>query len=89
MLSTPSCNVSLTDLQDTRAMIIDVRSNPGGEDIIGLAIANYFTDQTRLVASKSARNFAGTTEIVDAFISPVSDTPYLNPVVVLGSSRHR
>ena len=77
---------ALTDLQDTRAMIIDVRSNPGGEDIIGLAIANYFTDETRLVASKSARNFAGMTDIVDAFISPASDTPYLNPVVVLVSS---
>ena len=78
--------LALTDLQDTRAMIIDVRSNPGGEDIIGLAIANYFTDETRLVASKSARNFAGATDIVEAFISPANDTPYLNPVVVIASS---
>ena len=77
---------ALTDLQDTQAMIIDVRGNGGGEDAVGLAIANYFTDETRLVASKFVRSFSGEMDVVEAFISPANDSPYLSPVAVIAAA---
>jgi C-terminal processing protease CtpA/Prc len=75
--------VVMADLQNTNAMIIDVRSNGGGEDAVSLAIASYFTDQRRLAVSKFTRSVFGTTEPVEAYIDSVSETPYLNPVVIL------
>ena len=76
----------LNDLQDTSAMIIDIRVNPGGDDAIGFAIANYFTDEERLVVSKTTRSIMGNTNIVEATIGPASDSPYLQPVVVIAAS---
>jgi len=78
-------NAVMADLQSTEAMIIDVRVNGGGEDAVSLAIASYFTDQRRLAVSKVARSYAGDTPQVDAYIEPANDTPYVNPVAVLGA----
>ncbi|MEJ2622096.1 MAG: S41 family peptidase [Candidatus Thiodiazotropha sp.] len=75
----------LTDLKNTHAMIVDVRVNDGGEDAVGLTIAGFFTDQKRLAVSKFARPASGPTELVDAYIKPLNDTPYLNPVAVIGA----
>jgi len=75
----------MTDLQNTSAMIIDVRANPGGEDVVSLAIASYFTDMSRLAVSKFARSHAGNTDLINALIEPANDAPYLNPVAVLAS----
>lgn len=77
---------ALTALQDTSAMIIDIRVNRGGADAISLAIANYFTDEERLAVSKTARSFAGDTNVVEATISPANESPYLQPVVVIAAS---
>jgi len=77
---------ALTDLQDTSAMIIDIRFNGGGSDAISLAIANYFTDEERLVVSKTARSFAGETNVVEAFISPANESLYLQPIVIIAQS---
>ena len=77
---------ALNDLEDTSALIIDVRINGGGHDTVSLAIASYFTDQTLLVASKRARSFAGESDVKEAFISPATDTPYLNPIAIISSS---
>jgi hypothetical protein len=76
----------MADLQNTSAMIIDVRANNGGEDALSLAIAGYFTDQRRLAVSKFTRSVSGATEPVEAYIEPANDTPYLNPLVVLQAS---
>jgi len=76
----------LNDLQDTSAMIIDIRVNGGGNDAISLAIADYFTDEERVVVSKTARSFAGETSVVEASISPVNETPYLKPIVIIAAS---
>jgi len=75
----------MSDLQDTKALIIDVRRNGGGEDVVSLAIAGYFTDQPRLAVSKLARSHAGDTNPIDAYIDAATDTPYLNPVAVMAA----
>jgi len=76
----------LLELQDTRGLIIDVRSNSGGHDAVSLAIANYFTDETRLAVSKYSRSYLGDTATVEAFISPALPSPYLQPIAVIGAS---
>lgn len=75
----------LADLGNTEALIIDVRVNGGGQDAVSLAIANYFADQKRLAVSKYARSYLGNTEPVEAYLQPANDTPYLNPIAVIGS----
>jgi len=77
---------ALLDLQDTSALIIDVRGNKGGEDAVSLAIANHFTSETRLAVSKNARSYLGDTENLDALLNPATETPYLKPIAVLGAS---
>lgn len=74
----------IRDLQHTKAMIIDVRFNTGGEDSISLAIASYFADRRRQVLSKKARYWAGETKPVNAIVNP-AQIRYLKPIIVLGS----
>jgi len=76
---------ALPDLQNTTALIIDVRVNKGGEDAVSLAIANYFTDEKRLVLTRSSRTHAGETAEVEAYISPATQTPYLQPIAVIAA----
>lgn len=45
-------NEILTELADTRALIIDVSTNGGGADQYSIAIASHFYDQRRLAFSK-------------------------------------
>lgn len=75
----------LSDLQSTNALIIDVRTNGGGEDAISLAIASYFTDQQRLAVSKYARSYKGDTVPVVAYLESTSETTYTNPITVIFS----
>ena len=75
----------LADLQNTNAMIVDVRINSGGEDAVSLAIASYFADQRRLAISKRARSYLGETTEFDVYIEPANSTPYLNPIAVIGA----
>lgn len=74
----------IADLQDTRAMVIDVRSNTGGTDSESMEIINRFATDRLRVISKFARSFNGETEIKQAITKPVSN-PYTSPIVVLSS----
>jgi len=76
---------ALADLEDTEALIIDVRFNGGGYDAVSLSIANHFTDRPELAYSKYARTYAGGTEPVEVYFNPVFKSLYLKPVVVLAS----
>jgi C-terminal processing protease CtpA/Prc len=73
----------MRDLRDTAAMIIDVRFNGGGDDAVGLAIVNRFTDKRRLAVAKTARSYRGETPRREAYLTPEGDKPYLKPVVVI------
>jgi len=74
----------LADLQDTSAMVIDVRSNGGGTDSASMEIVNRFATDELQVISKFARSFDGETAIKQAFTTPTA-TPYTSPIVVLSS----
>jgi len=76
---------AMADLNNTDALIVDVRFNGGGFDEVSLAIASHFTDQSVLAFSKVTRSFAGETNPIEAFFTPATDQPYLNPVVILTS----
>ncbi|CAA6819924.1 MAG: Peptidase family S41 [uncultured Thiotrichaceae bacterium] len=73
----------LSDLANTDALILDIRSNPGGQDEAALAIASYFVQQRHLFGSKQARSSAGDTNVQEAWIEPASDNPYLKPVILI------
>ena len=73
----------MTDLGDTVGMVVDVRFNGGGDDGVGLAIANRFTDTRRLAVSKAPRSYRGEGRRVEAHLVPEGETPYLKPVVLL------
>ena len=74
----------LTDLKDSKAMVIDVRLNSGGHDLVSLKIANHFATQQQRVISQFSRSFAGNTPQLHASLEPVA-TPYTKPVAILSS----
>lgn len=77
---------ALTDLADVEAMIIDVRTNGGGNDYISLAIASRFTEQDVFAYSKQARLGNVRTDAIDVILSPRGDVRYSGPVYLLVSA---
>jgi len=76
---------ALTDLENTSALIIDLRLSPGGRDAVSIAIANRFADTERLAASKAARDYQGLRQTQDYTIRPSERQNYSNPVIVITS----
>jgi len=76
---------ALSDLQDTQALIIDVRLSPGGADPIAVAVANRFANIERLAILKYTRTIEGEGVPQEASLQPSSRVTYGNPVVVLTS----
>ncbi|KZN50405.1 S41 family peptidase [Pseudoalteromonas luteoviolacea] len=74
----------MADLQDTDAIIIDIRHNTGGDDAIALAVANYFSDQDVLAFNKRAINTAGRGIPVRQQLK-AKQTAYTRPVYLLTS----
>jgi hypothetical protein len=71
--------------RDAKGIIIDIRSNTGGEDRGGQAFASYFTDQTRLYMTTSIKNGPGPddfTPLQEWYITP-QDKHLLQPLVLL------
>lgn len=80
-------NLALSDLSHTQGLIVDVRTNNGGNDFISLAIASRFvSSENTHVYSKQARLADHRTDLVDVFISPSNNIQYLSPVVLLTSA---
>lgn len=78
---------ALNDLSDTDGLIIDIRTNTGGNDYISLALASRFVAQTNThVYSKQARDGDNVTPLIDVNISPRGNTLYHSPVVLLTSA---
>ena len=72
-------------LAEARAIIVDVRFNPGGTDGTALAYASFFTDRPVTVLSKRTRQGDGWTAPVEAVVTP-SQTHFLSQPVILLTS---
>lgn len=79
-------DTAMTDLVDTDAIILDIRLNNGGFDVLGLQVASRFFDKERLVFNKQARTLNGFTDDTKIYLSPSTTTPYTKPIYVLMSS---
>ncbi|NTS78067.1 serine hydrolase [Catenovulum sp. SM1970] len=72
----------LSDFEDTKAIIVDVRFNDGGFDSLSLAIAGYFTNQDKVVGSKYYDNSQGqgTPEVIEIKSQP---NAYSKPIYLV------
>lgn len=66
-------NEAMSHLNETRAMILDVRFNGGGKDSVGLAIMSCFNDQQRVAFTKKARNGNGFSKLNKISLYPASE----------------
>lgn len=76
----------ITDLRDTKYMIIDIRFNGGGQDEVSLEILKRFTTEKRTVAYKKAVLGKGYTDILPITLNGYSK-PYQKPVYLLTSQQ--
>ncbi|SLN11836.1 S41 family peptidase [Pseudooctadecabacter jejudonensis] len=70
---------------DARAIILDLRYNPGGSDTVAFGIASHFTATALPVFTKSTRSGAGQTAPFTAALAPFDNTPLDQPVLILTS----
>jgi len=70
--------------QHTDAIILDLRFNYGGYDVVSLEILKHFIDTKTKVFSKKAKTITGFTEPQSFFITPIEKT-YNKPVFFLTS----
>ncbi|RMF00768.1 MAG: peptidase S41 [Bacteroidetes bacterium] len=71
--------------QSATGLVIDVRSNSGGEDRGGQAIASYFTDERRHYMTNRIKNGPGANDFTDPmewYINPQEEA-LLQPLVLL------
>jgi carboxyl-terminal processing protease len=78
----PVLDQALQDLKDTRALVLDVSHDLGGDDEVAADIAARFTDQKREAYSKRAYR-GGAAQSFQ--MSPYDGTRYLKPVYLLTS----
>lgn len=78
----PALDQALADLKDTRALVLDISHNLGGEDEISSDIAARFADKARKVYSKQAYR-GGTVQWFE--MVPHRGVRYLKPVYLLTS----
>ena len=70
----------------SKAIIVDVRRNMGGDDKVGKAIADYFADKKRMFMITSEKNGYGHNDFSDKeiwYIEPQQSINYSNPVILL------
>ncbi len=66
-----------------RMIIVDVRYNPGGSDLIGLAYAGYFTASPVPVHSKTTRTPTGYSAPLHHVLQPHGGTALSQPLILL------
>nr|WP_298996181.1 S41 family peptidase [uncultured Allomuricauda sp.] len=79
-------NRAMQDLQETDSLILDLRFNGGGQDVVSLEILKQFNDQQRKVATKKTKTEKGFTPEISINMEP-SENPYLKPVFLLTSQQ--
>lgn len=75
-----------TELQDAKAIIIDLRYNPGGSDTISFGVASHFTAEPTDVLTKTTRDGSHQSLPFTATLLPYDETPLSQPVLVLTST---
>lgn len=76
----------LTELKNSKGIIIELRENSGGEDRVAQYIANRFATQRKLSFTVSLRNGPKYTDFSDPIVfytKPEGDFQYTKPVIVL------
>jgi carboxyl-terminal processing protease len=79
---------AISDLSETHTMILDVRVNGGGDDLVSLKIASHFTSVPFLAFTKRAVDGDGFTEATEVYVEP-SEEEYQydgNVIVIMSGS---
>ena len=76
----------MKDLNDSDFLILDVRFNGGGQDVVGLEILKRFTNKRIQVAKKRAKYINSYTKTTPIFLD-FSILPYEKPVYLLTSQQ--
>ncbi len=78
------------DLQDTQAMVIDLRNNPGGRAFNAKYIAGFFAPERRrflMTRSRSGPDHQDFSSPRHWYVKPHEMDPYTQPIVVLTNRR--
>lgn len=75
----------LSDMSDTAGLIVDIRSNVGGNDYASMKLFSYFIQNEQLMFSKQARLGASKTALKEVRVLPANIT-YHQPIVLLTSN---
>lgn len=76
----------MQDLKETKHIIIDVRFNGGGQDVVALEILRRFNSDKKQIAIKKARHNNGYTIETPIYLEPAKQ-PYTKPVYLLTSQQ--
>lgn len=79
-------DVIMQDLKETKYMIIDVRFNGGGQDVVALEILRRFNTDRKQIALKKARHNNGYTIKTPIYLESAKN-PYTKPVYLLISQQ--
>lgn len=77
-------DVIMQELEETKHIIIDVRFNGGGQDVVALEILRRFNTDRKQIAFKKARHKKGYTIKTPIYLA-ASKNPYIKPVYLLTS----
>ena len=75
----------LDALSDAKAVVIDIRYNPGGSDTVSFGLASNFIAAPLNAFTKTTRIGDSQSEPFQATVMPMDDIPYTRPVVLLTS----
>jgi hypothetical protein len=75
----------ITKFRDIKGLVVDLRFNEGGIDLVTLKLLSYFVDKPTVIGSKQRKSFSelGQKQFVE--VIPVKDAVYTGPIVVITS----
>lgn len=76
----------MEDLKDTKYIIVDVRFNGGGQDVVALNILSHFNKNRKLIASKKAKHGNGFSKKTSIYLESVKK-PFTKPIYLLTSQQ--
>jgi C-terminal processing protease CtpA/Prc len=76
----------MQDLKETKHIILDVRFNGGGQDVVALEILRRFNADRKQIAVKKARHNNGYTKKTPIYLE-LAKNPYTKPVYLLTSQQ--